>query len=750
MSNETRHNDFAAIHKALMTGLLANIGCQTPNGDFLGAGGNNLAIWPGSALAPKGAKWFVAGELVETSRRFARTIARIQPEWIEPLAGHLITREFSEPHWDPVAGNIMAFEKVSLWGLPIVPRRKVTYARVDPIKSREMLIQHGLVEFGLYFGDTADGDTAPVDYDDEEDALSRGATRVRPGSATKHGGRSDYPRKGWGREFPFLKHNHDVLEQLKALQARTRSHHLLPGDDTLFEFYASRIPDECTDRDQLRKWFQDKVATQPALLQFDINEFAGAAERQDHAVAFPESAQFGAMHLPLSYQLDPGRDADGVTVTVPVEGLGQLQESRLEWLVPGLLEQKVLALIRALPKHLRRYFVPAPETAKLVASDLDFARGDLLSGMAARLSQLGGERFDSREFDLSSIDDHLKFNVRVVDDQRRTVIEGRDLKELRATLIRQTQVAFSEPQQKAAAGPSPEEAQWQRTGFKAWDFNDVPERIEIRRAGMNLHAFPAIRDDGESVSLTLCQTDVEARRILHNGLRKLFLMTDRKRVLTQVGNVPQIGQIRMLASSIKGLEFTNHLSLLMTDRAYLAEAPLPRSRDTFDKAVSRGRDRLGLVAQEFTQFLPRLFQSYHETRRELDKANGPGWDLPLHDMKSQLAQLVTPAFLVDTPWPWLIQLPRYFQGIRQRLVRLSSGGLKTELSLLSELTPWLERFRQVASDHARQQRIDPTLQHLRWMLEEYRIQLFAQKLGTAITVSQAKLEEAFANIGVNP
>ena len=743
--NETRHNDFAATHKALMTGLLANIGCQTPNGDFIGAGGNNLAIWPGSALAPKGAKWFVAGELVETSRRFARTIARIQPEWIEPLAGHLITREYSEPHWDPVAGNIMVFEKVSLWGLPIVTRRKVTYAKVDPVKSREMLIQHGLVEFGLLFGDSdTDGDPGE-DYDDEEELLLGGATKVRPGRSTTSN--TSAKRKGWGHEFPFLKHNHDVLEQLKDLQARTRSHHLIPGDETLFEFYATQIPEECSDRDRLRRWFQRTVTRNARLLQFDINQFADEAHRFDQAAMFPESSQFGAMHLPLSYQLDPGCDADGVTVTVPVEGLGQLNDTRLEWLVPGLLEQKVLALIRALPKNLRRHFVPAPDTAKLVYADLEFGKGDLLTGVATRLSQLGGERFDSREFDLSTIADHLKFNICVVDDQRKKIIEGRDLKDLRATLIQRSQAAFASAEKSAAvSGPSPEEAKWTRTGFKAWDWFDIPEHIEIKRAGMLLRSFPTLRDDGETVGLMLCQTAEEASRILRKGLQKLILIAERKRILIQIGNMPQIGQVKLLSSSIKGLELMNHLSLLMVERAWLSDQPLARTKGAFDRTLQRGRERLGVIAQEFVQFMPHLFQQYHETRRTLDQTRGPGWDHLLNSMKTQLTALVHPAFLIETPWPWLIQYPRYFMGIRQRLQRLSSGGLKTEQSIESEFAPWLARYEQTLKDHQRQHRIDPMLTHYRWMLEEFRIQMFAQKLGTAISVSAAKLEEQWARI----
>lgn len=742
---EDRHNDYAATHRALMTGLLANLGCQTPDGEFTGAGGNKLAIWPGSALAPKGAKWFVAGELVETSRRFARTIARIQPEWIEPLAAHLVTREHFEPHWDAQAGNVMVFEKVSLWGLPIVPRRKVTLASVDPVKAREMMIQHGLVEFGLLFGDASDGDEPTADYDDEQDAFSRGASRVRPGRGS--GNQSPGKRKGWGHEFPFLRHNHTVLEQLKELQARTRSHHLLPGDEVLFQFYSSQIPEECVDRDRLRRWYQRTHTRHTALLQFDINQFADEAQRQEHAAQFPESAQFGSMHLPLTYQLDPGQEADGVTVTVPVEGLGQLTESRLDWLVPGLLEQKVLALIRALPKNLRRHFVPAPESAKLVASDLEFGRGDFLHSVATRLSQLAGERFDSREFDLSSLSEHLKFNIRIVDDQHRVILEGRNLKTLREQLIQRERAAMTAAEKQAAVtGPSPEEAQWMRTGFRSWDFADVPESIEIRRAGMLLRSYPSLRDDGDTVSLMLCQTAEEATGKLRTGLRKLILLSERKRVLTQVGNIPQINQVRMLAASVKGIEFANHLSLLMIDRAYLSDPKLPRDRASFERTVQAGREKLGIVAQEFTQFLPQLFQQFHETRRALEQARGPGWDVILKGLNQQLAGLVYSTFLTETPWPWLIQYPRYFVAIRQRLQRLGSGGLKTEQQLESEFSAWQARFEMKRSDHERQKLYDPMLQHFRWMLEEYRVQLFAQKLGTAISVSPTKLEEAFIRI----
>jgi len=743
---EPRHNDFAATHRALLTGLLANIGCQTPEGEYQSAGGGKVALWPGSALSPKGAKWFVAGELVETSRRFARTAARIQPEWIEPLADHLVTREYFEPHWDEESGNALIHEKVSLWGLPIVPRRRISLARIDPAKSREMLIQHGLVEWGLLFGKLSqDGEDPDHGYEDEEEALSRGAWRVRPGRQAAPG--RPAPRRGWGHEFPFLKHNREVLQQLKELQARTRSHHLLPGDDVLFEFYATRIPEECVDRDRLRRWYQRTHTRIPQLLQFDINQFADESQRRQHADLFPERLQVGSLNLPLSYQLDPGQEADGVTVSVPEEALAQLSESQLDWLVPGLLEQKVLATLRSLPKPLRRFFVPAPESARKAAAALEFGKGDFLVNLAQQLTQICGERIDPREFDRSAIPDHLRFNIRILGPAGRAILEGRELRLLRTALAERARSAALAADDRAAVhGPAPEEAQWMRTEFRAWDFGDLPEHISIIRAGIPLRSFPALRDDTDSVALTLCQTADEATLILRRGLRRLIQLLEKKRLLTQVGNLPNANTMRMQAATIKGIDFPQHLSLLMADRGFLHDAPLPRSRAAFEKTLELGRQRLGLIAQEFTQFLPGLFQQQLDTRRQIEQTRGAGWDALLADMQTQLQGLIHPTFLIDTPWPWLIQYPRYLAAIRQRLTRLTSGGLRNELAAAAELQPWLERFNQKVREHQKQRRTDPLLLHFRWMLEEFRVQLFAQKLGTAISISAAKLEEQFRRI----
>lgn len=741
-----RKNDFAAIHRSIMTGLLANLGYRSADREYTGAGGNKLTLWPGSALSKKGLKWFVAGELVETSQRFARTLARIQPEWIEPLAEHLVKREYSEPHWDSKAGNVMCFEKVSLWGLPVVPRRKALFFKIDPVKAREMLIQYGLVELGLLYGKT-EGE-ASSEYEDEEKELMLGRrTRITPGQtntpsvtaradASAAAYRSDaVNRKGWGKDFPFLQYNVGVLAEIKELQARTRRHDLLPGEETLFEIYDKQLPADIGERTRLKRWYQSTVKSNPALVQFDVKMFTEDSDADSESADFPATVAMGSMKLPLSYQLDPGRDADGVTISVPAEGLAQLRTAQLEWLIPGLLEQKVTELIRALPKYLRRQFVPAPDTAKLIVGKLPFGKGNLLNAMAERLSVIAGEPVKVADFNVDSLPDHLRMNVRVVDDKGKAVTEGRDLVGLRQSLHNVAPDAVAE--QKTSA----EEKQWHRTGFTSWAFADVPAQLTTKRAGMSLTMFPAIRDDENSVALTLCQTAADSTAVHRRGLRRLTLMLDAKRIRRQIEHLPEIQKIRLLASSIKGLKVEAELQLLLVERAYLSAKELPRTAAAFEAFLEQGRKRIGIVVQEFVQLIPNLFRQYHEARAAIENGSGAGREAVLKDMKAQLNALVCEGFLKETPWPWLIQFPRYFQCMQLRITRLKSGGLKTEQKLSGEYAEFEHRYLERRQQHAAQKIGDPMLDHYRWMMEEFRVSLFAQKLGTAITVSQKKLNE---------
>ncbi len=376
---QKRKDDFEAIHRALLTGLLSNIAYRAETFEYTGAGGTKFQLWPGSGLFEKKPKWVLAAELVETNRRYLRTAAKLNPNWIEPLAGHLINKSHSEPHWDAEAGSVMAFEKVSLFGLTIVPRRSVRYGPIDPVKSRELFIQHGFVEGEM-------------------------ETRLE-----------------------FFAHNRKLLDEVAGLQAKSRQRDLLLGEAAQFEFYDKRLPADVFDVQSLERWWKDAKHREPRLLfmsKSDLLKEGGEVLADDD---FPNALTIDRMRLPLEYHLEPGSAEDGITLVVPKEGVNQLDPQRLGWLVPGLLEEKITALIKSLPKDLRRNFVPAPDTAKEVLKVLHFGQGDMTAEVAKVLSRIAGEPIPPSAFDTARLPSHLRMNVRVVDETGEALAAGRDL-----------------------------------------------------------------------------------------------------------------------------------------------------------------------------------------------------------------------------------------------------------------------------------------------------------------------------------
>lgn len=730
-----RRNDFAAIHRSLIAGLLSHLAWKTAEREYTGAGGQKLIVWPGSALAKKPPKWLVAGELVETSRRYARTLARIQPEWIEALAEHLLKREITDPHWDGSSGSVMAFEKLSLWGLPVVPRRRTSLARHDPVKARELLIQHGLVELGLLNGETTEQRESR--FADEERELDAGQrSRLTPGRDDRQVADAA-KRPPWAGHFPFLSINADVLHELHELEAKIRQHGLLPSDKWLYEFYAERIPADVCDRQRLKRWYRSAGKNMAHSLQLTRDQFISQQQHDRSRDLFPAHLTIGSMRLPLSYEMTPGQHADGVTVTIPAAALPHLTEDRSGWLVPGLLEEKVTTLIRGLPKSVRHLFVPVPDTARQVCQLLEFGSGRLETRTAEILSRIAGEPVSAELLCQTEIPEHLQMLVRVVDDKGQAITEGRSLPALRAELHADS-AATAPP-----AEVSAEEQQWHRKGFTSWDFSDVPVSISITRAGIDLPAWPAIRDDGESVSLTLCRSQAEAQAVLRRGLRRLCLLEDAREIRKRIRNLGGLNQIQFLASSIRGIQLQQHLQLLMVERGYLSGRPLPRTKSDFDACVVQGRQALSAVSAEFVQFLPKLLDDYHNTRRQIEESSVPGAESLYKDMKQQLNRLVHADFLATTPWAWLTQYNRYFACIRQRLQRLGSGGLSTEQSLQQTIMPHLHRLQQRSGQPGGDSSM---LEHYRWMVEEYRVQLFAPRLGTAISISADHLEDHWQKV----
>ena len=734
-----RRGDEDAVHRSLLTGLLSHIAWRSGEREYTGAGGRTFVIWPGSVLAGKPPKWLVAGELIETNRRYARMAAGIRPEWVEPLAEHLMKRSVSEPHWNAATGTAMAYEKLTLWGLPIVPRRPVPLSRHDPQQARELMIRHGLVGSGLLYAQASgkgEEDAVSSAYDDEQRLLDDGIrSRLTPGRVPP-GERASRRPAPWASRLPFLQHNAEVLDELHEMQRKTRRLDVVPSDDVLFTVFDRQVPSDVCDRHELARWYRRERKQTPDVLKLSVDQFVGAADRERSAAEFPSVLEIGTMRLPLSWDMQPGESSDGVTVTVPEDGLGRLSADRIDWLVPGLLEEKVTALIRGLPRSVRRLLVPVPETARGVVGQLSFGQGNLLRELARLLSRAAGEPISVEDLRRVTLPVHLQMNVRVVDGNGRTLAQGRCLRRLREQMAARERAERSD-----RVGPdpavSPEAAAWQRRGLTSWDFGDLPERVPVVQAGIRLDAFPAVRDDGTSAALTLCRSAAEAQIVLRGGVRRLVFLSEETVLRKRIRNLGGLSQIELLASSIRGIRLRAHLELLMAERAFLSGRPLPRTRQDFEAALTAGRRALSSVSAEFVGFLPKLFEDYHATRRCLENCSAAGAGPRLRELRQHLAGLVHADFLAVTPWAWLTQFPRYFACLRHCVQRMTSGGLKTEQELAEQVRPWQERLeKRTRSSHR-----SPMLDHYRWMLEEYRVRLLAPRLGTAIDVSEQKLDD---------
>jgi ATP-dependent helicase HrpA len=692
MKPQARRDDYTAIHRALLAGLLSNVAFRAEAHEYTVAGGGKAHLWPGSAAFAAKPKWIVAAEQVETSRRYLRTVARIKPEWIESLAGHLVNRSYSEPHWVRAAGAVMAFEKVSLGGLAIVPRRRVAYGSIDPKLCREQLIQHGLVEGEL-------------------------DTRAE-----------------------FFQHNRQLLEEVEALQTRARRRDLLLGEEARYDFYDRRLPADVFDAVRLEKWRRSLERKQPKLLFMRREDLMRDETAGVDAAEFPETIEMRSLRLPLEYTFDPASDQDGVTLTVPREALGQIDRQRLGWLVPGLLEEKVVALIKSLPKPLRRQFVPAPDTARKVMEQIRFGEGSFAVAVAETLSRIAGQHVPVEAFQLGELPPHLRMNVRVVDSAGTAVATSRDVGELHARLVEEARQTVSQQS----------DPRWQRDGITTWDFGELPAGVPIQRQGIALEAFPTLIDDKTSVRLQLVDTAENAQRLLRGGLRRLFVLAAARELKSQAAWLPSIDQMRLYAATLADAkEFPQQVAELIADRAFFTSRPLPRSADEFAAAVKLGRSRIAAATQDVAQLLGPLMKGVHEARLAVERATAPRFADAVADVREQLEWLLPAGFLLSTPAPWLVHLPRYLRAIVARLEKLTSDGLVRDQKNQQLLAPRWRRFRELAEAYRQQERFDPELEQYRWMLEEYRVSLFAQKLGTSLTVSEKRLDEQWARIQQN-
>ncbi|PXY21936.1 ATP-dependent RNA helicase HrpA [Prauserella flavalba] len=672
------------IHTSLLAGLLSHVGLKDPaKGDYLGARGTRFSVFPGSALFKKQPRWIASAELVETSKLWARVNARVEPEWIEPLAQHLVKRNYSEPHWERKQGAVMANERVTLYGIPLVAGRKVNYGRIDPELSRELFIRHALVE----------GD--------------------------------------WDTDHRFFRENLALLDEVEDLENRARRRDILVDDETLFAFYDERVGAEVVSARHFDTWWKKTRREQPDLLNFEkamlINDSADAVSEAD----YPDTWSQGQLRFALTYQFEPGADADGVTVHIPLPVLNQVSADGFDWQVPGLREELVTALIKSLPKALRRNFVPAPDTAREILSRVDPSRGPLLDVLAHELEALRGVAVPFDAWQPEAIPPHLRMTFRVVDERKRTLAEGKDLEALRERLGDRLRKTIS------AAADSVE-----RTGLTTAKFGELPQVFQAKRRGHEVKAYPALVDEGDSVAVRMLDTPGQQRKAMWEGTRRLLRLnvpSPMKYLNRNLSNTAKLVLTRNPHGSVAGL--LEDCVDCAVDKL-IAEGGGPVWDEAgFAALLERVRTSLNGTVLTVLREVENVLRAAHDVEARLADTRGDALRESLADVRAQLDSLVHKGFIAETGYDRLPDLVRYVRAIERRLEKLPSDPAR-DVERLREVD-WLRQEYQAVLDTVPPRTApSPELAEIRWMIEELRVSFFAQTLRTAYPVSVKRVLRA--------
>ncbi|MGX1975774.1 ATP-dependent RNA helicase HrpA [Streptomyces kronopolitis] len=700
------------IHTSLLAGLLSHIGLKDTDAknEYLGARSAKFAVFPGSALFKKAPRWVMSAELVETSRLWARVNAKIEPEWIEPLAQHLVKRTYSEPHWEQKMAAVMAYERVTLYGVPIVAQRKIAYGRIDPETSRDLFIRNALVE----------GD--------------------------------------WRTHHQFFHDNRKLLGEVEELEHRARRRDILVDDETLFDFYDRRLPDDVVSGAHFDAWWKQKRRDEPELLNFEhsmlINESAEAVTKDD----YPDSWRQGKLKFKVTYQFEPGADADGVTVHIPLQVLNQVSAEGFDWQIPGLREQLVTELIRSLPKPIRRNYVPAPNFAARFLDSTVPLQGALTTSLAAGLQRMVGVPVEAADFDPDRIPDHLKITFRVVDERRRKLAEAKDLEALRLQLKPKTRAALSKAfeqgaerpagdrtgdgagggaDKRTAAGPE------QRTGLTSWTLGTLPRTFETRRAGQPLKAYPALVDEGSSVAVRLFDTEAEQLTAMWAGTRRLILLNiptnPAKFAQDKLSNQQKLALSRNPHGSIPAL-FEDCVTAA-ADRLIAARGGPAWDEESFRKLFDAVRTDLVDVTLRTIQQVQEVLAAWQACERRLKETAFPSLLPSLTDIKEQLAALIRPGFVTAHGAKRLPDLMRYLVAADRRLQQLPTNA-ERDRTRMAKVKEMQDEYAWLLEQFPQGRPVPAAAREIRWMIEELRVSYFAHALGTAYPVSDKRIVKA--------
>ncbi len=685
---------YEAIHRAVLPGLLGQIGERTEKGDYLGARGLRFAIAPGGPKKP--GRWIVAASLAETRRIYARIVAAIEPAWIEAAARHLVRRSYAEAEWDPARGQVVSRETVTLYGLTIAAGRRVNYGRIAPGEAHRVFVREALVH---------------------------GRCRLRAG---------------------FIDRNARTRAELEALEARLRRHGVLLDEDRLTTFYAARIPETVHSVETFERWRREAERNAPRLLEFTVADIlpadAPAVDRQ----SLPDRLVLAGHALTLHYRFDPQAGDDGATVEIPLPLLAQVGAGEVEWGIPAWREEKLAACIRGLPKALRRNLVPAPDVAArcLRAISGEPARS-FFEAAAEWLTRHGGETLAPAQLRAVELPVHLRLNLRVVDLEGHVVGEGRDVEVLRDAL-----------RQERRRSLAVSAAEFARDGLRDWDFDVLPESLDVRRDGLTITLFPAIEDRGETAARVLAESEDAAAALSRAGIRRLLAL----RLEPQLRHVRRaLGADSQLALLHQGVGPLKLLADQVCDRAVErcclpADAPLPRDRAGFDACAERGRPGIYDEAMRIRDVARRALEECRRARAEL-AARPDGIDPALaEDCAAQVDQLAAGAFVAAASDPWLDSLPRFLAAARRRIARLPLAR-GTSGQAQYEFREWRATSRALSEQAASRGKTPVDVELLRWMVEEFGVSLFAQQLRTSLPVSAKRLgrqlEAARAALGAS-
>jgi ATP-dependent helicase HrpA len=698
MHPNTDDAGYEKIHRALLPGLLSNIGFRHEPYEYLGARGLKFFIFPGSGLHKLKPKWIMAAEQVETSKVYARNVARIEAEWIEQCAAHLVKHNYYDPHWAKKSARCMVSARTLLYGLTLQAGRKIPYDHVDPKAAREIFIRSAL-----------------VDHDYHSNA-------------------------------PFYVANQKLLEEVGIIQHKGRRVDLVADEQWLYQFYDNKLPAEIVSGVALDTWRKTVERANPKIL-FLTKEDLTREKEEDYVNEwdFPDSKKIGNLTLPLQYRFEPGNDEDGVTVIIPVHQLNQLSQTPFEWLVPGLLEEKCVALIKSLPKQIRKHFVPVPQTVKqCLEIEPDF-KGALQEWLGNRLRKLTGEAIPLNAWNLDGLTDHLKMNFRVVDDQDKLLDYGRDLKKLQLKYTTKAEHSFDQ----IAAD------ELNYTGCIQWAFDDLPETWQFIQKGQNFIGFPAIIDEGDAVGVRIFDTEQKAALQHQKGLMRLLKLQLRKECTYITKNMPQSAVVELTYNRLPKHPVLSLLpsenSVVITsykeDMLYLIlysvfiEGRSIRTQQVFEQSLQQHKAELIGIANDAGKTALEIMELYGVIKKCVERTLNVN-DPLAKDINEQVDLLIYAGFIRNTPYQHLKAIPRYLKAIQYRLDKRDYNLQKTQ-----EVSRYSIRFWKDVEKKAKKDLVIPEQDPFRWAIEEFRVSLFAQQLKTAYPVSVKRMDKLWDEHG---